>query len=163
MLVVVDTNVAVVANGKSEQASVGCVSKCLFQLKRIINEKDRLVIDDQWLIIREYMANLRSSGEPGLGDEFLKWILTNQTNPKLCLQVHLTLISVGNDDFEEFPTDQDLQNFDRSDRKFVAVALAHPKRRPTVLQAVDSDWWNAQEALKRNGVRIKFLCRDDIS
>lgn len=162
MLVVVDTNVAVVANGKSEQASAGCVSKCLLQLKRIINEKDRIVIDDQWFIIREYMTNLRSSGEPGLGDEFLKWVLTNQTNPRLCSQVHLTPINGSDSDFEEFPPAPDLQHFDRSDRKFVVVALVHPKH-PTVLQAVDSDWWNAREALKRNGVRIKFLCPDDIS
>lgn len=162
MLVVVDTNVAVVTNKKSKQASADCVNKCLLQLKRIINEKDRIAIDDQWLIIREYKDNLRSSGEPGLGDEFLKWVLTNQTNPKRCLQVHITPVNGGDEDFEEFPSDPDLQNFDRSDRKFVAVAIAHP-RHPTVLQAVDSDWWNAREALQRNGVRIKFLCPNDIS
>lgn len=162
MLVVVDTNVAVVANGKSEQASSACVSKCLLQLKRITDEKDRIVVDDQWFIIREYMDNLHSSGEPGIGDEFLKWVLTNQTNPKLCSQVHLTPINGSNEDFEEFPNDADLQHFDRSDRKFVVVALAHRKH-PTVLQAVDSDWWQAREALKRVGVRIKFLCPGDIS
>lgn len=162
MLVVVDTNVAVVANEKSEQASSSCIQNCLLQLKRITGEKDRIVIDNQWIIIREYMANLRSSGEPGIGDEFLKWVLTNHTNPKRCSQVRITPVNGVDENFEEFPSDPDLHRFDRSDRKFVAVALSHPKR-PTILQAVDSDWWNARDALKRNGVRIKFLCPHDIS
>jgi hypothetical protein len=67
----------------------------------------------------------------------------------------------GDDNFLEFPVDRALKNFDRSDRKFVAVALAHPER-PPILQAVDSKWWGFKDALNRNGVRVEFLCPDDL-
>lgn len=162
MLVVVDTNVPVVANGKSTQASPNCVKECLHRIGRIIQGQDRLVLDNHWRILREYQSNLSPSGQPGIGDAFLKWVLTNQANRKKCECIHITNIDSGEDDFVEFPIDPDLKNFDRSDRKFVAVALAH-KRHPVILQAVDTDWWVARQALQRNGVRVKFLCPEDIS
>jgi len=162
MIVVVDTNVAVVANGKSEQASLGCVEQCVRRLRKITTDKDRLALDDQWRIISEYKNNLRSQGQPGIGDSFLKWVLTNLANRKRCELVKITPIGGSEDEFLEFPRDPDLENFDRSDRKFVAVTLAHRKR-PPVLQAVDSDWWNARQALERNGVRMVFLCPNDIA
>jgi hypothetical protein len=162
MIVIVDTNVAIVANGKSEQASRICVERCIQRLSRITGDKDRLALDDQWRIVTEYKNKLRSAGEPGAGDAFLKWVLTNLTNRKRCELVKITPINGSDDHFQEFPRDPDLEKFDRSDRKFVAVALAHRKR-PPVLQAVDGDWWDARQALERNGVRIKFLCPDDIA
>ena len=60
-----------------------------------------------------------------------------------------------------FPRDPDLTNFDPADRKFIAVALVHADK-PTILQAVDSKWWNYRETLKQNGVTIDFICEDDI-
>lgn len=49
-----------------------------------------------------------------------------------------------------------------SDRQFVAVAIASPDR-PTVLNAVDSDWWNHRGALERYGVVVDFLCPEQFS
>ncbi len=72
MMVVVDTNVAVVANGHSEQASQDCVRNCAERLYQITSGSKKLVLDDQWRIIGEYRDNLRSSGQPGVGDAFLK-------------------------------------------------------------------------------------------
>jgi hypothetical protein len=60
-------------------------------------------------------------------------------------------------DCEEFPDDPELVRFDRSDRKFVAVALAS-RLDPSVLNATDTDWWHYRECLKRHGVRVVFLC-----
>jgi hypothetical protein len=57
----------------------------------------------------------------------------------------------------QFPNDERLVGFDRSDHKFVAVALAHPER-PPILNAVDADWWYYREELARHGIRVEFLC-----
>ncbi|MCI0524309.1 MAG: hypothetical protein L0Y75_03515 [Acidobacteria bacterium] len=121
MLLVVDTNVAVVANGNSQQASPECVIECLHRLGRIVRDEDSLALDDQWRIIREYRANLSSTGQPGPGDAFLKWVLTNWANPNRCVMVAIT--PVGNDEnsFAEFPEAPGLADFDPADRKFVAL------------------------------------------
>jgi hypothetical protein len=158
--VIVDTNVPVVANQRlSPQASLECVATCVRAIRAIQTEYI-LVIDDAWHILREYRNNLRSSGQPGVGDAFLKWVLTNQANPHRCEQVHITLSANRQDDndFDEFPDDPNLSTFDRSDRKFVAVAIAHPQK-PPILNATDTtDWWTHVNALARYGLQIDFLC-----
>lgn len=153
---VVDTNVPVVANGKSKQADPDCVISCIAALRRI-HEDGVVVLDDAMRILHEYMNNLSLSGQPGAGDFFMKWVFNNQADEHRCEQVRLTPRDGSPDDFEEFPDDIELADFDRSDRKFVAVALAS-QNSPTVLDAVDSDWAEKYEALKRNGIVIDFLC-----
>ncbi len=154
MHVVVDTNVLVVANGIPSQASPQCIINCSQRLSKIQTE-DIVVLDDHWLILKEYMNNVSHTGQPGVGDAFLKWVLTNQANTKYCEQVPIT--AQGGDHFKEFPTDTALAGFDPSDRKFVAVALSH-SRNPPIFNAVDSDWRNFREALSNCGVCIEFLC-----
>ena len=153
---VVDTNVAVVANGKSPQADPECVIACIDALA-VIRETAIIVLDDAMLILSEYMNNLSMSGQPGTGDLFLKWVWTVQADASRCEQVHLTASACNPGDFAEFPRDAALANFDQSDRKFVAVAKAC--RRPTqVLNAVDLDWAHHHAALVRNGINVEFLC-----
>jgi hypothetical protein len=157
---VVDTNVAVVANGNSAQASPTCVWTCTVRLHEL-TENGRLVIDDRWLILKEYMANLRSSGQPGNGDAFLKWVLTNYTNPDRCELVTITPTNEERTNFNEFPVTPGLADFHDEDRKFVAVTMAHPAH-PPILQAVDTEWWNLRDQLTEAGVTVEFLCPDDI-
>ncbi len=154
--VVVDTNVAVVANGKTEQASPDCLQACLDALKSI-RERGMVVLDDAMRILKEYMDNLSLSGQPGLGDAFLKWVWTHQANVTRCELVHITPKSGEEDNFEEFPADPTLAGFDPSDRKFVAVARAS-RHKPPVLNAVDTDWWIFRTPLKKHKVRVRFLC-----
>ena len=125
-----------------------------------IKAASKIVLDDGYRILSEYQDHLRSEGQPGEGDAFLKWVLTNQANPQVCDQVHINPTEDGNN-FAEFPDDPDLRGFDRSDRKFVAAALAHPDS-PPILNAVDSGWWLFRDALTRNGVQVEFLCPRDV-
>lgn len=111
-----------------------------------------LVLDDQWLILGEYMKNLRSQGQPGIGDAFLRWVLTNQMNPSRCEQVS---ISTGSGGFPVVP--DSLLDFDPSDKKFVALSLAHPDQ-PAILNATDTDWWHFRDELAAAGVVVEFLC-----
>ena len=67
--VVVDTNVAVVANGLAEQANDGCVERCGDELERII-DGCVVVLDSDGLILDEYQKILNFSGQPGVGDFF---------------------------------------------------------------------------------------------
>ena len=153
---VVDTNVPVVANGRSEQADPDCVLACIDALASIV-DGGIVVLDDAMLILSEYLANLRLAGQPGPGDAFLKWLWSVQADSRHCERVHVSSRQGAEDDFEEFPSDPALDDFDRSDRKFVAVALAS-RHEPSVLNAVDSDWWGYGRPLRRHGIRIRNLC-----
>jgi hypothetical protein len=121
----------------------------------------QIVIDDDWLILRAYMNNLRPEGVPGVGDVFLKWVLVNRNNLARVVQVHITPTNGQNSSFHEFPTDPRLSKFDPSDRKFVAVAVAHPEH-PPILNALDTDLWIHKDALETNGITVEFLCPYDI-
>jgi hypothetical protein len=100
---------------------------------------------------------LSLSGQPGMGDAFFKWVFQNQANSQVCETVEIHPRKGSDTDFEEFPKDPALAGFDPSDRKFVAVARTSA-RRPPILNAVDSDWWDFREPLRRNGVEVRFLC-----
>ncbi len=157
-MVVVDTNVVVVANGRSEQASSDCVETCGERLEEIMHGEVKLVLDNRWIILREYMQNLRSNGAD-VGDRFLGWLLVNKD--ERCDLVPITPVDGSENEFEEFPDDPALDSFDPDDRKFIAVACAHPEK-PPILQAVDSQWLDFRNAFRRNGVTVEFICEDDI-
>lgn len=135
MAVIVDTNVALVASGRSECVSKDCVVTCAERLGQINNGEVKLVLDDQRRIINEYRGQLNPDGQPGIGDVFLKWVEMNWANPDRCDLVPIMPVDGAEHEFEEFPDDPALAGCDPDDRKFIAVAVAHPER-PPILQAV---------------------------
>jgi hypothetical protein len=158
MKAIVDTNVLIAANARNcPQANPACVQRCV-QLLQKIKIAGILVIDDAWLIIKEYKVEVSQTGQPGVGDAFLKWVLVNQANPRHCERITITPTEEDYQ-FAEFPDDPELAKFDPSDRKFVAVALTHPDH-PPIYNAVDSDWKIHQLALEKHGIQIEFLCPD---
>ncbi len=157
MRAIVDTNVLIVANSRDcPQANPACIMHCVRLLRKIQTE-GVIVIDDSRLIIKEYEKNVSNTGQPGTGDAFLKWVLVNQGQLQRCEPV--TITPTDENQFAEFPADPDLEKFDPSDRKFVAVAISHPET-PPIHNAVDSDWKIYQLALERNGLTIEQLCPD---
>ena len=152
--VVMDTNVAMVANGSAIQASPDCIMRCLDRLQKI-QDTERLLLDDMECILDEYRGNLSLSGQPGAGDMFFKWLWNNQGNTNLCQRVRITPHEVRV--FKEFPDSDELRDFDRNDRKFVAVAIASGEE-PPILNASDTDWWNHRLFLESYGIRVDFLC-----
>ena len=78
-----------------------------------------------------------------------------------CDLISITPVDGLENAFEEFPDDPALNDFDSDDRKFIAVAVAHPEK-PPILQAVDSQWWDFRDAFRRNGIIVEFICEDDI-
>jgi len=159
MYQIVDTNVLLVASKKAPQASETCELACEKYLQNLMHA-GILVIDSQWLIIKEYMNKNSQSGQPSAGDKFLKWVLLNHTNTDRCEKVLIT--KIAENDFAEFPKSPSLDKFDPSDRKFVAVALTHHAK-PAIANAVDSDWYNHKQALTEHGVKLDFLCPEIFS
>ena len=134
----VDTNVPKTANlstspDESSEIPRDCVNACVIAIEHVVN-KGSLVIDDGDEIFNEYRGQLAMQGQPGIGDIFMKWVHDNSWNPDKVKRVSIT---PSNSSYEEFPEHDGLVDFDNSDRKFVAVANAHPDK-PPILQATDS-------------------------
>lgn len=146
---VVDTNVAITANGRETHTDERCQLECVQTLRAMVAGKV-IAIDDRGLILREYATHLRWSGQPGTGDAFFKHVWNSQGDPTRVRRVPVT----PSDDrrgFEELP----LNTFDRSDRKFLAVAVV---ANAAVLNATDSDWNEHKALTEELGVEVRQLC-----
>lgn len=153
----IDTNVIVATNGNSPQASPKCVENCINALIKI-KKSGKIILDTNWLILKEYKNNLSEKGQPGFGDAFLKWILTNIKNQNRCELVEIIAYNTC-EDFIEFPDDPALMEFDRSDRKFIAVTRKHSEN-PPIYQALDYRWRHFVDILRHYSITIEFLCED---
>lgn len=158
----IDTNVPIVTThatqfSKHEELSDKCIAACVEAIEHIV-KNGILVVDEGGEIISEYLNQFAKREEPDLAREFMIWIINNQWNPAKIEQVS---IQAKNNSFAEFPVHEGLNNFDPSDRKFVAVSNAHPDK-PPILQATDSKWWGWKGALSEVGIDVHFLCPDYI-
>ncbi len=163
--VVIDTNVILVAKGMSEQAWDECVVTCQERLDKIIDGSEKVVIDDQRLILGEYLdyldeddttTNGRNSGH------FLEWFIRNYQNPEQCIQVNISPTDHLRG-FEELP--DVFINFDSDDKKFIAVSVVYEneyQQKTTILQSVDSQWYGLRSVFIEYGLVIEFLCEDNI-
>jgi hypothetical protein len=152
---VVDTNVLAVANGEHASASLTCQLAAVNALQSTQLER-ALVLDLGGEILGEYRKHGAYSGQPGVGDEFFRWAVENQGT---LIRVELTEDPVRR--FDQFPADPDLANFDWDDRVFVATAAAAPGV-CEIVNALDSDYSHATDALERNGVLVCELCPDEL-
>ncbi|MDE2400398.1 MAG: hypothetical protein KGL90_01860 [Burkholderiales bacterium] len=155
---VVDTNVILVANGQHPGVSEACVQRCARWLQGLM-ASGRLALDEGYEIVREYQHNTRSSDGQGVGDEFLRWVLLHLDDPVRCDLVPLKAHPQRG--YEAFPDDARVSGFDAADRKFVALARAHPEA-PPILQATDSKWLDWAAPLADHGVTVQFLCASDV-
>lgn len=154
----VDTSVPKTANLATQpdpdsDVPDACVLACIEAVEHVINRRG-LIIDTGDEIAREYRQQLSMKGQPGVGDRFMKWVHDN------CWSLHDSQrvpITKNGDSFDEFPKHDGLEDFDPSDRKFVAVANAHADK-PPILQATDSKWWGWKDALAEVGIMAHFLC-----
>jgi hypothetical protein len=158
MKAVIDTNVLLVANGQHADVSSNCVLACVSRLEAMMRS-GVTVIDDGFLICAEYQNKTSINSPKGAGDIFLKWLLRESGNPQKVQQVSLTV--KAKDNFLEFPDPVLAKKFDASDRKFAAVANAHPDK-PAIWQSADCKWLDWWPALNARGITVDFLCPDDV-
>ena len=163
--VVVDTNVILAAKGMSEQAWPECVVACQERLDEIIEGPEKVVVDDKWIILREYIDYLEnddSPTDPRNGGYFLEWFIRNYRNPEECVLVPITPSEEGTS-FEELPNA--FSPFDSDDHKFIAVAVVYEdvyQQKATILQSVDSQWYGSRNLLIENGLIVEFICEGNI-
>ena len=162
--VIVDTNVIVIANDTDDKRE-DCRDCCQDRLQEIISHREKVVIDDRWRILGEYENNTNPNSRKGIGDLFVKRLLQNLRNPEICKMVPITPLAGNGTDFEEYPADTALTNFDPDDRKFIAVALAHKRdteQTPTILLAIDRGWLQFIDALASHEVSVDLICEEDM-
>lgn len=152
MKYVVDTNVAVTANGKCDHASVSCQLACVEFLQGLVSRaKDKIVLDDRGLILDEYKRRFSYRGQPGVGDAFFKFIHDHMYSGHKVECVAVTPIEDDTRGFEQLP----VNNFDASDRKFLAAAVSAHAR---VANAVDTDWHCKRELVASLQVEVCQIC-----
>ena len=167
-VVIIDTNVMVVANGKAAapQARCKCITRCRARLAEILRGSERVLLDDKKRMIQEYKNNLNAKGR-GHGDRFWQELVRRMwREQEKFIRVCITSLAGNETDFEEFPNDDaSLKNFHKKDRKFVAVALAYQRdtgQESPILKAEDSGWEEFRSALAVHGVRVDSICEEDI-
>ena len=151
---VVDTNVAIVANGRNTNAKIDCRLATIDFLNKLINN-GQVILDMKGDIQAEYHRHLSPSGQPGVGDQFYQTIL--QSAPSRVSRIELA-IDEETKQYIDFPADPELATFDQSDRKFAAAAR---KSGVPLANAVDTDWLDHKGALARNGISVLFVCGCD--
>ncbi|WP_339865086.1 hypothetical protein [Paremcibacter congregatus] len=154
----VDTNVPKTANLATQpdhksNVPCACVLACIKAIEHVIENRG-LVIDAGGEIFNEYLQQLSMSGQPGVGDSFMKWVHDNLWSLPESDRVTITK---NGESYDAFPDHAGLANFDNSDRKFVAASNAHPAK-PPILQATDSKWWGWKDSLVAVGITVHFLC-----
>jgi len=156
---IVDTNVAILANRAIDptlpEDLIDCAERCVDAIAEI-TAIGKLALDAGDEIFDEYRQNLSLSGQPGQGDIFIKWVHDNRHSFPA---EDLVQITPNGESYEEFPEHPKLMDFDLSDRKFVAVANAHPAK-PPILEATDSKWWAWKDSLAEAGITVSFLCEN---
>ena len=146
---VLDTNVLIVANGKSDHSSIKCELRCIEFINSSV--KGRVALDKSGLIMDEYQKHCCYSGAPGVGDSFFKYLYDNQYSSELILLVDIVKIEDDARSFEELPENQ----LDPSDRKFLATAV---KAMANIVNAADSDWQEQEELMNSLGVTVIQVC-----
>jgi hypothetical protein len=157
-LFVVDTNVPIIANGRGEDGappSDACKEAAVAFLNKLVT-KGVVLLDNDGAIQDEYRRYLKPHGQPGVGDLF--YLVVIRSAPRLVRRIPLPIDESG--EFVDFPKVRKLAEFDRSDRKFAALARRAGAR---VVNATDSDWVHFRQDLEAHRIKIEFLCGCDVS
>ena len=149
--VVVDANVLVVANGKSQQADSECEHVCIEALLEATKGKQIVLLDASDLIMGEYRRRCSYSGTLGVGDMFFKFLHDHQWSETSIIRIQIQETSNADGGFANLPPN----DLDPNDRKFLAVAEAGNGR---VVNATDSDWSEHADFIDSLGVRVLELC-----
>ena len=153
MNVVVDTNVAMAANGRDTHAGLSCQYVCTVFLEDLVSPKRRthIILDEQGLIFAEYKDRLNYKGQPGVGDMFFKYLHDHMYLDKKIMRVSITPIADENRGFNELPANP----VDKSDRKFLATAIVS---NADVVNALDGGWHRHRAYIAALGVNVQQLC-----
>lgn len=156
---ILDTNVPLIAENNNH-LSLSCKEKCINIIELLFANSYQLVIDSDYILLSEYMSQIKGNSQFNFANRFLKWVLTNQANETLVKTVKINKIAEF--EFAEISSEiKDIQ-IDKSDLKFIAVSVANNYQAP-IIQASDSKWLKWEDQLLSAGVATSFPCRDELS
>lgn len=95
-----------------------------------------------------------------MGKIFFRWLYNYYGSMELEDLVKLERDEEGN--FTMFPLEKRTEEFDRSDRKFVAMSRTHQEH-PPIIEATDGKWLGFKEVFEEYGVHINFLNMDYVT
>ena len=157
---IVDTNVSLLAGthiSKIKKEQVECASACIKFIKNFIgNPNSKIVLDNAGEVLREYRkATTMFKSERNVAVLFYMWVCQYIKFASIdnLVQLHKN----EQNSFDEYPSNKDLRDFDPADKKFIALANAHPEH-PPIIEGSDSEWWGIRIALQECGLQVKFLC-----
>lgn len=151
--VIINTNVLVVANGQNSDVIESCEDACIRFLVQA-SATGVVLMDRLGEILEEYIRAVNRDRPHGFGARFLFQLIQQQPD-----RARLEDLDKKEDgEFVDFPHVPELAAFDRSDRKFAALAR---KTGTAVTNATDSDWADNLPALQANGIAVDFLCGCD--
>jgi hypothetical protein len=148
--VIVDTNVLIAANGKAPQVKQTGVEKCQIFVGSLFDDTI-ISIDSLNEIFGEYFSHLNRSGQPGIGDVFVKYLWDHQYDTGVC-----EIVELEHDNkyiFTVFSDKEDLLHFDHGDLKFIAVFFGS-EQSPSIYNACDSDWEQNKQLLDKYKVSV---------
>lgn len=153
MKVVIDTNVAIAANGRKTHACNKCQLACIEFLESLtsVSGRRKIYLDDLDLLLNEYKPHLNFHGQPGIGDAFYKFLHDHKYSGK---KISLVSITPNNDNgtgFDELPAN----SIDPSDRKILAISVVGSAK---IVNALDNDWHEKREFIAGLGIDVIQLC-----
>jgi hypothetical protein len=130
------------------------VLACIEAIERVMSVAEPIAIDELGMIVDEYLRNLSMAGPAGHRRSVREVDPRHQWRAETCVRVAIP----PEDSFDELPTElTDL--VDPSDRKFVAVAVAHGEA--TILEATEASGGAGGSSFPhRSGGRVR-LSRPD--
>ena len=147
-VLIADTNLWVTASGRSSMTSE-CARGVLRFVADLENGDDRLAVDHKWMILGEYYRNL----DP----QDLAYTILNLFHVQN--RIDFCFIEFDRDGIALVPPTCAIH--DLSDRKLVAVALAHAAH-PPIHNVSDEDWIEDEAVLAGCGVQVIHHCEAEL-
>lgn len=156
MIRVVDTNVPLVVK-LGDDWPRELLDACEEIIEQILERQVPVVTDAAGEIVEEYLHQLSISGQPSLGDEFVRYVHDRR----------FTWDAAFRPDIQPHPTEDhsyavlngDDAEIDKSDRKFIAAAKVAGV---PVVQATDTKWLDWGAVLGRHGVQVVYAHEESI-
>jgi len=153
---VIDTNVPVTAANGNSDATLMCQRNSLVLIKQVV--KDGVVCLDAGNEIRkEYRNRLSRIAKDDICAMFYRQVVVNFNSSRV--ETH-QIKKLPSGEYEGVPGDIIKSEFDKDDRKFIAVAVC---ARATIYNSTDSDWLIHKKVIRTSGVKLEFVCGCDES
>lgn len=156
--IVLDTNVPVKASIPPNEClaeELEMQKACMEYIRELTIKQDKkLVLDMNFEILKEYENNVLKNSN--MGKLFFKWLYGYYS--KILPEDIIKLEKNQSGEYINYPYDDETKGFDESDKKFVALANAHPDK-PPIIEAADGKWLGYESAFAKYGIHIEFLDR----